>query len=734
MGDLRFDNKVAVITGAGAGLGRTYALLFASRGAKVVVNDLGVDRHGSGSGHNAADVVVNEIKQAGGIAVADYNSVVEGEKIIQTALENFGRIDILVNNAGILRDKSFARISPIDWDIIQDVHLKGSFKTTQAAFPHMRKQGYGRIIMTSSGSGIYGNFGQANYAAAKMGLVGLSNVISIEGVSKNIHCNVIVPTAASRLTKDILPPSLYEELKPELIAPVVAYLCHESCEESGSIIESAAGWAGKVSVFRGNGTLIRKKITDSVSIENVRDSWMKIVDVKDATLCESVNVATSSLMESLDRLQTGTEISTTSREGDIFTFDSKDLILYALGVGASVQIPDELKFLYENHEDFVALPTYYILPGLMSTMISVTSENAVPGKTITLDQILHGEQYIEIIHNPPMSGTMLSKSKMVEVLDKGSGAAVVSNIETYNEQGTMMFKNQSIAFAVGAGGFGGPRQGSHIIPCVPKPNRKPDVSLTYKTSYDQAALYRLSGDINPLHIDPNMAALSGNERPILHGLCSLGISVRLLLGAFAGYDASLFKAVKVSLYKCVFIILNWIFKARFSKTVLPGETLRVDMWRNNNRIHFETVVVEKNFAAITGAYVDLKSIKMQPVQNKLSAIGLKSDAVFDFIIDQLKTQPEKAKQVNAIFLCKITKDGKVVKEWTMDLKSASIYEGNVKEGKANTTLTISDEDFVDLAVGKLNPQQAFMKGKLKVTGNIMLAQKLGPLLKNAPKL
>ncbi|KAK8747384.1 hypothetical protein OTU49_016785 [Cherax quadricarinatus] len=160
---LRFDGKVAIITGAGGGLGRSYALLFGSRGAKVVVNDLGGDTKGEGKSSRAADKVVEEIQNAGGIAVANYNSVEDGEKIVQTALDNFGRVDILVNNAGILRDRSFARISDTDWDLVQRVHLRGAFMVTRAAFPIMKKQKYGRIIMTSSTSGVYGNFGQANY-------------------------------------------------------------------------------------------------------------------------------------------------------------------------------------------------------------------------------------------------------------------------------------------------------------------------------------------------------------------------------------------------------------------------------------------------------------------------------------------------------------------------------------------------------------------------------------------
>jgi len=232
-GKLRYDGRVAVVTGAGAGLGREYALLFAERGAKVVVNDLGGSHAGEGASQRAADVVVDEIRKAGGEAVADYNSVIDGAKVIETAIKAFGRVDILVNNAGILRDRSLVKTSEQDWNLVNDVHLKGSFKCTQAAFPYMKKQNYGRIIMTSSNSGIYGNFGQANYSAAKMGLVGLANTVAIEGARNNVLCNVIVPTAASRMTEGILPDILFNELKPKLIAPVVAYLCHESCEDNG---------------------------------------------------------------------------------------------------------------------------------------------------------------------------------------------------------------------------------------------------------------------------------------------------------------------------------------------------------------------------------------------------------------------------------------------------------------------------------------------------------------------
>jgi 3-hydroxyacyl-CoA dehydrogenase/3a,7a,12a-trihydroxy-5b-cholest-24-enoyl-CoA hydratase len=714
MGDLSFDGRVVVVTGAGAGLGRAYALLFASRGAKVVVNDLGGGRHGDGSSSKAADSVVDEIRRNGGTAVADYNSVVEGEKIVKTALDNFGRIDVLVNNAGILRDKSFARISDQDWDLVHAVHLKGSFKTTQAAFPIFKKQGYGRVVMTSSNSGLYGNFGQANYSAAKMGLVGLASTIAIEGAKNNIHCNVIVPTAASRLTEDILPPDIFAELKPELIAPVVAYLCHESCSENGAVIESAAGWAGKCHIIRSNGSLLRTKITDGVTLENVRDNWQRVTSMEDAEHLNSIQEATGALMSSLESFRSG---HAQKQENDVYDFTEKDAILYALGVGASLKNKNELKFLYENHEDFAALPTFYILPAMRAIFTSSSLESAIPGKSISLAQVLHGEQYIEFLGNVPRDGKLMSTCSLVEVLDKGSGAAIVQDVETFNEQGELAIRNQTVTFAVGAGNFGGPRTGTKIVPCQPKPNRKPDISISEKTSVDQAALYRLSGDSNPLHIDPNMAMVAGFKQPILHGLCSLGFSVRMLLRAYADGDSTLVKACK----------------ARFMKPVIPGQTLKVDLWKEGNRIHFETSVVESNTVVIGGAYVDLISVRMGPIANNVSAATLESDAIFQFIIDQVKADPNKAKSIGGVFLYKITKNGKEAKQWTMDLKNAKVYEG-APEGKPSTTLTIADEDFMLMAQGKLQPQAAFMKGKLKITGNIMLAQKLAPILKANAKL
>lgn len=250
---LRFDNQVVIVTGAGAGLGRAHALEFARRGAKVIVNDLGGAVDGSGQGAAAADKVVDEICSLGGEAVANYDSVEYGDKVVQTALDNYGRIDVLVNNAGILRDKSFTKMSDQDWDLVYRVHLEGAYKLCKAAWAPMREQGYGRILFTSSASGLFGYFGQANYATAKMGLVGLMQTLAIEGAKYNIHSNAIAPVAGSRLTESILTPEVVAALKPELVSPLVINLCHQNNEENGSIFEVGAGWMAKLRWQRNQG-------------------------------------------------------------------------------------------------------------------------------------------------------------------------------------------------------------------------------------------------------------------------------------------------------------------------------------------------------------------------------------------------------------------------------------------------------------------------------------------------
>jgi len=253
--EIRFDDRVAVITGAGGGLGKTYALEFAKRGAKVVVNDLGGAADGTGGGNSMADLCVKEIEEAGGTAVANYDSVATpegGEKIIQTAIDNFGKVDVVVNNAGILRDKSFVKLSPEELEIVLDVHLKGGFYVSQPAFRNMKENGYGRFVFTASAAGIFGNFGQTNYGAAKMGLVGLSNVLAVEGAKYDIKSNVIAPIALTRLTEDLMG-NMKDALDPGCVTPLVTYLCSEACEQTHEIYSVGGGRYARIFIGMGEG-------------------------------------------------------------------------------------------------------------------------------------------------------------------------------------------------------------------------------------------------------------------------------------------------------------------------------------------------------------------------------------------------------------------------------------------------------------------------------------------------
>ena len=256
MAAVDFDGRVAVVTGAGGGLGRSHALLLASRGAKVVVNDLGTDRHGREPGSDMADAVVEEIREAGGEAVANPDGVHTrdgAQRIVQTALDEWGRIDIVVNNAGILRDRSFSNMTDDEWDAVLQVHLYGGYYVTKAAWDHMKEAGYGRIVNTTSGSGLYGNFGQANYSAAKLGLVGLTRTLAHEGQKYDVKANAIAPAAASRMTEDIMPDELLERLEPEYVSPLVAYLVSEQCEETGSVFSVGGGYYARVAIVEGEG-------------------------------------------------------------------------------------------------------------------------------------------------------------------------------------------------------------------------------------------------------------------------------------------------------------------------------------------------------------------------------------------------------------------------------------------------------------------------------------------------
>ena len=272
MAQVELDGRVAIVTGAGGGLGRSHALSLAARGAKVVVNDLGGSRDGSGAGSEMADAVVAEIGAGGGEAVANYDSVATpegGRAIVQAALDAFGRVDIVINNAGILRDVSFQKLEPDALDLVLKVHLYGAFNVSHAAWPHLREQEYGRIVSTASGSGLYGNFGQSNYAAAKLGIVGLTRTLAIEGAKYGITANAIAPVAHSRMTEDIMPPQLLERLQPEHVSPLVVFLASEACTDTGHVYSVGGGYLARVATVEGPGTTF----AGVPSADDIADRW-----------------------------------------------------------------------------------------------------------------------------------------------------------------------------------------------------------------------------------------------------------------------------------------------------------------------------------------------------------------------------------------------------------------------------------------------------------------------------
>ena len=274
MAELGYEGRVAIITGAGGGLGRQHALMLAKRGALLVINDLGGAIDGTGANVGAAQLVVDEIVALGGEAVADTNSVATpegGAAIVQSALDAFGKVDILVNNAGILRDKAFHNMTPALLNPVLDVHLKGAFNVTQPAFVKMREQGYGRIVCTSSAAGIFGNFGQTNYGAAKMGLVGFTRVLAVEGARFNIKANAIAPLALTRMTENIMGGGLGERLDPALVSPLVGWLTHEDCADSGEVYAVGGGRVARVFVAETIGFT-----KADLTVEDVRDNWTTI--------------------------------------------------------------------------------------------------------------------------------------------------------------------------------------------------------------------------------------------------------------------------------------------------------------------------------------------------------------------------------------------------------------------------------------------------------------------------
>lgn len=727
--DLRYDGRVAIITGAGNGLGRAHALLFASRGAKVVVNDLGGSTRGEGKSSAAADRVVEEIRAAGGEAVANYDSVEDGAKIVQTALDHFGRVDIVVNNAGILRDVTFQKMTEQDWDLIYRVHVLGAFRVTHAAWPKMREQNYGRIIFTASAAGIYGNFGQANYSTAKLGLVGLANTLALEGRKYNIHANAIAPIAGSRMTESVFPKELVEALKPEYVSPLVAWLCHESCEENGGLFEVGGGFFSKLRWERTQGHTVR--LGRAITPEMLQKQWSTIVDFGKATHPADI---TQAIQPVVDNVNAGP-----SKGGNEFidvdqalgyempkvttSYDERDLSLYALGVGAASDPLDdvELRYVYEMHgKGFWPLPTFAVIPAQTGIMRAFREGHTAPGFNFGLERLLHGEQLIELKRPLPPKAKLTHRTWIKDIFDKGKNAFIVFATESVDEDGEVLAYNELGAVIRGAGGWGGDRGPSGEVNTPP--DRAPDAVVEERIQPDQALLYRLSGDWNPLHVDPGFAGAFGFPRPILHGLCTLGVAARHVIKTFQGGDPRKFKSIKV----------------RFSESVFPGETLITEMWKESDtRVILRCRLKEREKVVLSQAAVEFYTEipqpkpKAKPAATAAAAEVVPTSAdVFTAIGQFLQKNPELLTKAGVVYQFKL-KDPEST--WTLDLKTGK----GLSAGETATpecTLELSDADFMAMCAGKVDAQKLYMGGKLKIGGNLMASTKLNFLTKLDPAL
>ncbi|GAB1316714.1 bifunctional hydroxyacyl-CoA [Madurella fahalii] len=581
-----FKGRVALVTGGGAGIGRAYCLAFARAGASVVVNDL-----------VNPDDVVNEIRKMGGKAVGAKFSAEDGDAVVKAAIDAFGRIDIVVNNAGILRDKAFTNMDDSLWDPVMNVHMRGTYKVTKAAWPHFLKQKYGRIVNTTSTSGIYGNFGQANYAAAKCAILGFSRALALEGAKYNIFVNTIAPNAGTAMTKTILPEELVQAFKPDYIAPLVLALCSDKVPNpTGGLYEVGSGWVGKTRWQRtgGHGFPVDVPLTPEAVVkhwdaivtfdsradhpEKTQDSLQKIMANMENRSGEGKSAAGGN--QYLDAIQKALKAEGNGTE---YKYTERDVMLYNLGIGAK---RTDLRYVFEGNDDFQVIPTFGVIPPFDAEM-PYNMDDIVPNFSPMM--LLHGEQYLEVKKYPiPTSGRLISKARLLEVVDKGNAAIVKSGVTTVNaETGEELFYNEMTVFLRGCGGFGGQKKpadrGASTAANKP-PNRAPDVVVEERTTEEQAALYRLSGDYNPLHVDPAFAKMGGFRQPILHGLCFFGIAGKAVYERFGR-----FRNIKV----------------RFAGTVMPGQTLVTEMWKEGGKVIFQSKVKETGKLAIGGAAAEL---------------------------------------------------------------------------------------------------------------------------------
>lgn len=573
---ISLKDKVVLITGAGAGLGRDYALFFAKYGAKVVVNDFA-----------DPSKVVEEIKAAGGEAHGDQHDVAtQSAEIMDNVIKKYGTIDVLVNNAGILRDKSFAKMSAKEWDQVQKVHLNGTFHLTRLAWPHFLEKKFGRVINISSTSGIYGNFGQANYSAAKCAIIGFSRTIGIEGAKNNIKVNVVAPHAETAMTLTVFGESDRNLYPPELVAPLLVYLASDDVPVTGELFEGGGGWIGNTRWQRSAGVVCKDKV---VTPEFIRDNYAKITDFTESTNPKSTSESSMEILSAVgdddeDEEEEEDEDDDDEEEEDpIFHYGDKEVILYNIAIGAK---SNELQYVYENDQEFQVIPTFGHLATFNSTASQLSFSKLL--KNFNPMLLLHGEHYIKLEQFPiPTEANVKTTFTPLAVTQKGTNTIVVHGSKSVDaDSGEPIFTNEATFFIRNCEGETKQyaERKSFATNQFVAPKTAPDFETTVKISEDQAALYRLTGDRNPLHIDPAFAAGAKFDKPILHGMCTYGLSAKVLMDKYGAFNE---------------------IKGRFTGIVFPGETLKVLAWKQGDVVVFQSHVVERGTIALNNAAIKL---------------------------------------------------------------------------------------------------------------------------------
>lgn len=578
---ISLKGKVVLITGAGAGLGRDYALFFAKYGAKVVVNDF-----------KDPSAVVNEIIAAGGEAHGDKHDVAnESQAIIDNVLGKYGKLDVLINNAGILRDKSFAKMTDAEWYAVQKVHFNATFNLCKLAWPVFLEQKYGRIVNISSTSGIYGSFGQANYATAKCAVLGFSKTLAIEGAKNNIKVNVVAPHAETAMTLTIFKEQDKNLFHPDQVAPLLVFLSSEEVPVTGETFEAGGGWIGNTRWQRANGTVSHD---EHITPEFIRDHVAEITDFSKSVNPKNTTESSMYILSAVDPDDDDDDDDEEDEDDDdeddeddeadpVYHYGDKEVILYNIAVGATSK---ELRYVYENDSDFQVVPTF----GHLCTFNSGRKQYLF--STLLKDFnpmfLLHGEHYLKVEKYPiPTEADVTSTFQPLQVAQKGSSTVVVQGSKSVDSKtGELLFSNEATFFIRNCSGETkkyGERKTFATQP-FNAPKTSPDFTQEIKISEDQAALYRLTGDRNPLHLDPEFAKGAKFPKPILHGMCTYGLATKVLLDKYGPIVE---------------------MKARFTGIVFPGETLKVVAWKDGDVVTFQVHVIERGTIAVNNAAVKL---------------------------------------------------------------------------------------------------------------------------------